>query len=248
MNYSKIKHISFDLWMTLIKSHPQYKGARVTAIYQFIKNKFGVNIDGKTITEVVTDVEKGCDFSNEITGGQISQFTCYLAIMEKLHLDTDGMHMSDFKELNDSLFSLLQLYPPSIIGGDYTLDCLKQLRDSGITMNIASNTSFITGKEMDLAFMDAYFGDIFKFKVYSDELGFSKLSLHFYDAVLNQVEDSVGMLSKSEILHIGDNKHTDGASSKFGFTFIHTNNISETLQLLTTQLCTHKHTYEQQQA
>lgn len=235
-----IKHISFDLWGTLIKSHPEYKKTRAEAIFDFIRSAYNTpRIKALTFPEcfdIIRFVEKACDFSNEATGKQLGQLYCFELLIERIGVVREFISRDDLQLLSKTLFQILKQYPPRIIGGDDTVDLLSKIKEANISMNIASNTSFITGAEMESVFIKKYFSDLFAFKIYSDELGHSKPAYAFFDKIWEMTKANCRM---GHILHLGDNVITDGAAQAFGmqFSLVKNNDIIQSLTELKKYLC-----------
>lgn len=65
--------------------------------------------------------------------------------------------------------------------------------------------------------MDYELSDYFMFQLYSDEIGISKPNHSVFDLVFHKVNDHC-RVTKSEVVHIGDNKFADYLGAKnYGF-------------------------------
>ena len=142
MNY--YKHYSFDLWLTLIKSNPDFKKQR--ALY-FFKN---YNSQKKTILEIETifrEVDLMCNSINEKTGKNLDSDEMYLRVLSQIN------NSNDFSSINfDDLYREIEIiffnYLPVLYNEEtiITLDKLKN--ESGSSFNILSNTAFIKGNSL----------------------------------------------------------------------------------------------------
>ena len=77
------KHISFDLWLTLIKSNPNYKSKR----NQLFKDFFEIEYDIEIVSQKVRYYDVVCNSINEKTGKNIDTDEIYLLILSSLGYD-----------------------------------------------------------------------------------------------------------------------------------------------------------------
>ncbi len=202
-----IKHISFDLWLTLIKSNPLFKIKRAEYIASSF-NPLGLSED--TVSSIIRKCDKASDRLNEYTGQKISAELMYRSILKRM--GHSNLINSDFKEMISYITELFHQYPPTPLNVQ-VINMLQQLKREGYSLNISSNTGFIEGNVLvECRNLSSIF-DLFEFYLFSDEINASKPSALFFGEVLKHTN-----LKKNEILHIGDNKKADfeGATS-FGF-------------------------------
>ena len=84
-------------------------------------------------------------------------------------------------------------------------------------MNILSNTGFIKGLTMNKLFKKNKLDAFFSFQIYSDECNLSKPNPQIFELVFENTK-KINSISKSQILHIGDNPIADyNAAINFGF-------------------------------
>lgn len=201
MNY--YKHYSFDLWLTLIKSNPDFKKQR--ALY-FFKN---YNSQKKTILEIETifrEVDLMCNSINEKTGKNLDSDEMYLIVLSQINNSNDfsGINFDDlYREIEIIFFNYLPvLYNEETI---ITLDKLKN--ESGSSFNILSNTAFIKGSSLKQVLNHYQISKYFDFQLYSDEIGVSKPNKTIFELMVQKAMDTQknSTLTRSECLHIGDN-------------------------------------------
>ncbi|SHH88128.1 putative hydrolase of the HAD superfamily [Chryseobacterium oranimense] len=204
-------HFSFDLWLTLIKSHPEFKTKRVELFTSFF------NID-KPIDEVAKTVkyyDDLCNTINEVTGGNIDTFEIYLMILNALNVDVkqlDNKKLDSFYQKSEELF--LE-YKPVVIFENIK-EFLDQIKNQGKTINILSNTGFIKGRTMRKFLIQEELDQYIDFHIYSDEINISKPNPLIFQEVKNNLKDQE--LPMHRILHIGDNPVADYRGAKdFGF-------------------------------
>ena len=216
-----IKHISFDLWLTLIKSHPEFKERRA----KFLGKEFNPHgYSTKEIMEIVQSVDKVSDRLNEINGKKVPTERMYSRILQKLGYDPDSVPVDFYTEIKREVNDLFLTYPPDFLNGSI-LQMLHSLNDEGFGLNISSNTGFIEGATITATLQNLNINGYFKFCIFSDEIGLSKPSYGFFDKVFERTG-----LEKWEVLHVGDNYKADytGALS-FGFKALHINNQQYTI-------------------
>jgi putative hydrolase of the HAD superfamily len=223
-----IKHISFDLWLTLIKSHPDFKQRRAEFISREY-NPLGYSVN--TIMDVVQRTDKVCDRLNEITGRKVSTELMYRRILVDL--------FNDFASINEGLLLSIKLevnrlfmnYPPPLLN-ESILPMLQYLKNEGYSLNISSNTGYIEGSTMEATLKNIGIWEYFNFCIFSDQIGLSKPSVDFYDKVLER-----SGCKKEEILHVGDNYKADFEGAlKYGFKALHINNQQYTVNDITRHL------------
>ena len=216
-----IKHISFDLWLTLIKSHPEFKEKRAEFLNKEF-NPFGYSV--KKIMEIVQNTDKACDRLNEINGGKIQTEFMYRRILLKLGNDsksvTDDLLFMIKLTVNDLFMNLQPIFLNPLIPS-----ILHSLKKDGYLLNISSNTGFIEGKIMVATLKNLNILEYFDFCIFSDEIKASKPSSLFFNKILEKIS-----VKKWEVLHIGDNLKADyEGATKFGFKGLYINNQQYTL-------------------
>ena len=204
-------HFSFDLWLTLIKSHPEFKAKRVELFSSF----FNV---GKPIDEVAKAVkyyDDLCNNINEVIGGNVDTFEIYLLILNSLNVDIKQLNQENLNEFYQKSEDLFLEYKPVVIF-DELHNFFDKIKNQGKTINILSNTGFIKGKTMRKFLMNENLDQYIDFHIYSDEIKCSKPNPLVFQEVKNQIRNQE--LQMEQILHIGDNPIADYKGAKdFGF-------------------------------
>ena len=216
-----IKHISFDLWLTLIKSHPEFKERRAI----FLRNEFNpFGYSANKIMEIVQSVDKISDRLNEINGKKVTTECMYHRIMQKLGYDPDAVTKDVYIEIKRKVNDLFMNYPPDFLNASIQ-PMLHSLKDEGYSLNISSNTGYIEGTTIVDTLKNLNIYKYFKFCIFSDQIGRSKPSIGFFEKVFEQTS-----LEKREVLHVGDNIKADYEGAlKFGFNALHVNNQKYTI-------------------
>lgn len=208
-----IKHISFDLWLTLIKSHPLFKKKRAEYIYSNFNSK-GLSIE--QIDTLIRKLDKVFDWHNEHTGQKMPASAMYNTVLQFTHDKFSVKMGEEITQYSDNLF--LQ-YLPQLLNANI-VPMLANLTDRGYTLNLSSNTGFIEGHTLQKALEQLNILHYFSFCIYSDQVEASKPSKAFFQEVYANLS-----VAKDEVLHVGDNPTTDyKGASDFGFRALLINN------------------------
>ncbi len=202
-----IKHFSFDLWLTLIKSNPFFKEQRA---YYFYKNFNRKDRSVEEIKFIFQNVDMLCNAMNEKTGKSISAEEMYLMAVYQVNESTEIIKDLDLGSLYSDMERLVLQYMPAIFS-DETLETLDRIKNRpGITLNILSNTAFIKGSTLKKVNSHLDISQYFDFEIYSDEVGISKPNIEIYDQLIEQVyrlrRDAIEL---GEIIHVGDSYNAD---------------------------------------
>lgn len=223
-----IRHISFDLWLTLIKSNPLFKRKRAEFLSEHFNPK-GFSVD--KVINIIHSLDKASDRLNEKSGKKKEAILMYKSILKRLgyNLNNVNIHFLDnlVKQINQLFFE----FPPVLLNNNIP-DILTTLKGNGYTLNISSNTGFIEGPFLRSYLQKNQLYNYFDFAIFSDEIDASKPSANFY----NIVYQNAGA-EKYEILHIGDNYTADYMGAiKFGFNALHITNHNYTFELIKTTI------------
>lgn len=204
-------HFSFDLWLTLIKSHPEFKAKRVELFSSFFDVK-------KTIDEVAKVVkyyDDLCNSINEVIGGNVDTFEIYLLILNALEVDVKQLNKDQLNQFYQKSEDLFLEYKPVVIFENLH-QFFDEIKNQGKTINILSNTGFIKGKTMRKFLISENLDQYIDFHIYSDEMNCSKPDPKIFQEVKNLLPNQD--LDVKQVLHIGDNPVADYKGAKdFGF-------------------------------
>jgi putative hydrolase of the HAD superfamily len=204
------KHYSFDLWLTLIKSNPQFKKLRSRIFHE------QYNFTGKNVEEVeyiFRQVDLMCNAINEKTGKNVDADEMYLMVISLINNNQVSLHDIDANALYVQMENLLFENLP-LVYCNRTADVLSNIKErENTTISILSNTGFILGITLREVLKELGIADYFDFQLYSDEEGFSKPNKAFYQLMLNEVS-KLKQVRPDEIIHIGDNLVTDYQGAK----------------------------------
>lgn len=201
------KHYSFDLWLTLIKSNPDFKLARTKYFHQYF------NATKKSLEEVAVvfrQVDLMVNAINEKTGKNIDSDEMYLMVISIINDYSTTFNGVDTTALYPEMEQLLLKHMP-LLYSDEGIEVLTKIKESGLTTtNILSNTGFIKGETLRKVIVALELEPLIDFQLYSDEVRLSKPNPQFFQLMLNTIDKTVHPeLALHEIIHVGDNPVAD---------------------------------------
>lgn len=204
-----IKHVSFDLWMTLIRPNPDFRIKRAEFIVEKLQPQ---NKNTEDIIQLIVEEDKKFDRHNETEGTKIPAMKMYSTVLEKMNIESSNSVSYNAEYLMNKSNELFLEYPPAFLNQQIP-HILKTLKDSGLTLSIGSNTGYVEGEVLRILLQKMNILQYFSFLVFSDEVKTSKPSGEFYRHVWKNTT-----LDKSQILHVGDNQVSDYQGAvDFGF-------------------------------
>ena len=212
INHKNYSHFSFDLWLTLIKSNPEFKIKRNLLFRDF----FTIDCPIEKVTTIVRYYDVLCNNINEKTGLNFETCEIYYLILSALNVKIDEIDTEQLNLFYAETELLFLKYKPQLLFPNIQ-SLFKEITAQEKTINLLSNTAFIKGSTLRKIISYYELSDFFKFQFYSDEVGFSKPNPKIFQLVFDQI-NNFKPLQKKEVLHIGDNIVSDynGAIS-FGF-------------------------------
>lgn len=210
---NRIKVVSFDLWLTLIRSNSTpNKATRAAAMYKLLGiEPLGVTHDEFKTT--VREVEKFADMASEMG---VQHYGPYERV--KLVAERYGVPMlsdEDFTAFYAAQFERFMAYPPDLMQDDI-IDILTTLAGR-YQLALISNTGFVNGAEMRPALKAIGLLDLFDHHIFSDEVGVNKPHPRIFEHLLE-----LSGVQASNIVHIGDNRTADyNGARAVGFQAIH---------------------------
>ncbi|MNK80014.1 dUMP phosphatase [compost metagenome] len=212
INYQNYSHLSFDLWLTLIKSNPEFKQKRNLLFKDFFEIDHGI----EKVNEVVRYYDVLCNNINEKTGSNIDTYEIYYLILSSLDIDLEKNDTNRLFEFYKQTEELFLNYKPVLIYSDIQ-KVFQKITNQGKSISILSNTAFIKGKVLRKLLEYYDLAEYFKFQIYSDEVGLSKPNMAIFQLVFDEV-NKYKKIDKKDVLHIGDNSIADYKGAlQFGF-------------------------------
>ena len=212
LQHSNYKHLSFDLWLTLIKSNPEFKSKRNL----LFKEYFDIDCSLEKVTEVVRYYDVLINNINEKTGLNVDTFEIYCLILNALNVKIDEIEIKNLADFYKETELLFMQFKPNLIYPQIHL-LFKEIVEQEKTINVLSNTGFIKGDTLRKLINNFELDQYFSFQLYSDETGFSKPNVKMFELVYDQIKKNK-IVKKLEVLHIGDNKIADyNGAINFGY-------------------------------
>ena len=212
LEYSNYQHLSFDLWLTLIKSAPDFKKKRNV----LFRDYFEVDSAIEKVNEVVRYYDVLCNRINEKTGLNFNTFEIYFLILNALNVETDQIDIQKLNEFYMETEHLFMQFKPELIYPAIEVQ-FREIVEQGKTVSILSNTGFIKGFTLRKLLSYYNLHDYLSFQIYSDETGFSKPNDKMFQLVYDKINVTKS-IEKHEVLHLGDNMIADyNGAIRFGF-------------------------------
>lgn len=212
-----IKHVSLDAWNTLLIPSKEYARVRTN----ILSNVF--NCSPEFVKNTYTNVKRKFDIAAERDGEAFTTEYVYNELISAFPKFSDQIGPEELRTIyfERAFFE----NPPTIL--KETVDAINGLKERGITVSIASNTNFISGRE--LAKIIRRSCSNFDFMLFSDlmplvrscNVGY-KMPAKPNPAFFDMVQKYAAVLhpegiEKLEIVHIGDSNICDfQGAAKFG--------------------------------
>jgi putative hydrolase of the HAD superfamily len=198
------RHLSFDLWNTLISPNPAYTEARTKYLGDISRND-----DLGMVAKDYTSLKRRLDRRAEMQGEAVSTPDVFkLLACQIFPTESDLVRASAPKIIMEAFKAMFRAHPPIVL--PETISMLKNLSAQGYTLSIGSNTNFISGETL-MDDLISKWGIDWKYTLFSDQELASKPSKDFFDEVL--IQSGVPAV---HVTHIGDNVICDGGANKFG--------------------------------
>lgn len=203
IQFEHIRHLSLDLWLTLIRSNPRFKPARARLAIE----QFGIAATEEETLATFQHFDRLFNVINETTGRNLSVCEMLYIILDRLGVNANRLSMADLEAFYDRSEALFFDHPPQLLDAAIP-DTLHRLREQGCTISLLSNTAFVLGRTLRKLMPHLGLRNCFDFQLYSDETGHSKPSPEAYELLYHRAQE-VRPLQKCEILHAGDNRIAD---------------------------------------
>ncbi|WP_175487191.1 HAD family hydrolase [Epilithonimonas hungarica] len=197
------EHFSFDLWMTIIRSNPQFKPKRTV----LLKEYFDIDKNVEEIDRVIRHYDNLFNIISEKTGNHIEREEVFFLIIASLGKDIQGISVDDLRGFFMRSDKLFIENIPRIIWKDID-QLLKKIKEKEKTASILSNTAFIYGDSLRKVLRQLELEQYFSFMIFSDEIGMSKPNIKIFEYLYKKTQE-LRPLHRSQIIHIGDNKIAD---------------------------------------
>ncbi len=133
-----IKHVSFDVWNTLITPNPAFAAARTKLL------ALALNMEPEHVKRCYTKVKAIADGNAEQHGEAFTTDEMYHLLYKSMGLTVSpGLH----REIRLTVETLFTAYPPSV--GTGVRELMSWLAERSITTSIGSNSNFAAIKTME---------------------------------------------------------------------------------------------------
>lgn len=199
--------ISFDLWLTLLKSNPNFKSAKDRMVY------LDFNPNHKSLDWVKSCIRSSDVYAtgmSEKSGIHVPAKTIWARIFSQMGMSIALSMLETVDRRTQELFKKL---PPLPYDSD-TIPVLKKLVKRH-SLYVVSNTGFIAGQTV----MDAMPTEIYELISgwnFSDEIQFAKPHPQTFFTNVD--------------MHVGDNPNSDGGCEKIGIGFFQINSNNKTIK------------------
>lgn len=202
-----VTHLSFDFWDTLAFSNPKFKYERTKLISKYC-DQYIIDID-----ECIQEVGKKYNLQQQSSNIYIKPIDLLHQVIAEFNTNS----AIDINLLYEDILILFKKNKPIL--NHFCKDFITKCIVNNIKLSILSNTAFIPGKIIK-DYLIAEFGEnVFSFYLFSDETKIAKPNIRAFELCyqnINTVHSKI--VSKSAIVHIGDNYLNDyEAAKKFGF-------------------------------
>lgn len=201
IDLQKYQHFSFDMWLTIIRSHPAFKEERD----RWLRYYFSITAPLEEVRKAIRTVDLQANAESERTGLHIPQQVLFERVLTLLNVPID--ENIDWEACFAEQETLFLHYMPQLL--DPKIDELfAKIQSQGKTISLLSNTAFIKGKSLHKVL--AYYGlaSYFSFELYSDEEGIAKPNPAIFQKAY-ELTNALRPVEKTQWLHIGDNPIAD---------------------------------------
>lgn len=204
-----IRHISFDVWNTLLTGNLECQPARAEMVAKILP------VEPDRARRIYAETKNHFDDLAEREGKAHTSAQVYEHFIERMmegcKLEANWLGFASLiRKRTEEIF---RKHPPHVL--ETTVATLRVLHAAGYTISIGSNTNFISGTVL-CEVLDEFIP--FEFKVFSDLDGYAKPHPEFFGLILDKSRsvrtkdqpEGRADLSPSQILHVGDNLICDG--------------------------------------
>lgn len=192
-------HLSIDFWRTVAFSNPEYSERRL----DFLESE--LNVSRETINDSLKEVGKFADNYN--VAGHLSISDMYDMLLELISQKVKDKKLNSQHDpvfLRETIDGLFLKYPPILNTMLFGMIDWNNYN----TINLSSNTGYISGEMIKSFLDDTLFDFKIDFYIFSDELECSKPQPKFFNHVRSQCKGV-------KVTHLGDDLFADiyGANS-----------------------------------
>lgn len=189
--------ISFDLWLTLIRSHSRFKPLR----NRLLRDWMAPDMDMEAFEQIVRREDREADRRAQATGDDAGFTARVIALAGAIGVEAPAD--ADLNHLYQQQSALFRRYPPQLIDAE-TLFLLQTLKARGCKLALVSNTGYVQGDVMRQTLADMGLAACFDWMIFSNEIGYAKPDPRIFQALI-----STSNVPAARIMHIGDDLVSD---------------------------------------
>ncbi|SDS03738.1 putative hydrolase of the HAD superfamily [Paraoerskovia marina] len=196
-----VRAVSFDIWLTLVRSNPDFKRARAAAFHEVLGLTGPVDDFAATLREADRRTDREC----ERTGVDLDVRHRVGAALVAAGR-SDVVDAPTVRRLLEAQDALVEAHPPRAMHPGLA-EGLAAL-SARVPLAVTSNTGMIPGVTMRRVLARLGLLDPFVVTTFSDEVGRAKPD----PAIFRATVDALGVPA-STVLHVGDNPEADVAGA-----------------------------------
>ncbi|MCI9887892.1 HAD family hydrolase [Micrococcales bacterium 31B] len=196
----QIQAVSFDIWLTLIRSDPQFKRTRNA----MLRAELAPSVDEQQFDTTLRKIDSLVDDESIATGIDFGLIPRVRRTLEAVGISPAALDESEVQtDLLTRQASLARAHPPLPLEPGLP-EALRNLA-SAMPVIVTSNTGMLPGDLMRDLLDLAGFAEVFSGYVFSNEVGVPKPHRPIFDAALRALGDP----APASVLHVGDNPRAD---------------------------------------
>lgn len=190
--------ISFDLWGTLIGSHPDFKAHR----NELLRRRLAPDVTPESFTATLRAADRAADADSMAAGTDIGFHPRVEAALRRLGVHT-LITPADAEEMEAEQRRTALALPPQPLHPDLPR-LLTELAEV-LPMAITSNTGMLPGSLMRDLLQTQGLLACFTVQTFSNEVQFAKP----HPGIFQHTLEALGTQSPASVLHVGDNAQAD---------------------------------------
>jgi putative hydrolase of the HAD superfamily len=198
VDHTRLAAISFDLWGTLIGSHPDFKAHR----NELLRRRLAPNVSPELFTATLRAADRAADDQSMQLGHDIGFLPRVHAALERLNIGR-RITSTEADEMEAEQRRTALVYPPQPLHPD--LPRLLTELAAVLPLAITSNTGMLPGSLMRNLLNTQGLFESFTVQTFSNEVHFAKPHRGIFQHTLEGLRTP----DPARVLHVGDNPQAD---------------------------------------
>lgn len=190
--------VTFDLWQTLIRSHPDNKRQRAIAVQDI----FSLEHSLEEVDKALRDADKLSDAISESFSIDVGLEGRLNTALAGLGVDVSKVSQEKVALFEETVANTFSQFPPVLVSHELPELLVDLKQSTGCKMAVISNTGYNTGVQMRQALQKLGVFEVFDEFYFSNETGLPKPHISMFKEAMR------GLPPKS-CWHIGDNPVAD---------------------------------------